>query len=293
MTGYEPQIREIFMGKPECIIDFPGWMLSKDQVDILRNIEGLAIVEMAGRDSVAAAIKSVEDNNFSDLLPTYVYTGTEFGSWESVIEAVTRLKQRMPKDVRVHNLLVFGSPEFWQALNGRYVSELIELYGFYTPCIGCHLYLHSSRIPLAVLLGNKPIISGERENHDGREKINQISEVLDAYDSIFIKHNIPLLMPIRHIADGKEVEKILGMDWEQGREQLGCVLSGNYRNINGENTIDKKDALKFLDKFALPCTQKIIEYYLEGVVPDHKKMAEEVLKNKLFSASRVSETNGR
>ena len=159
-------------------------------------------------------------------------------------------------------MAVFGSPGFWQALNGRYISELIERYGFYTPCIGCHLICNSARIPLAALLGNKPIISGERESHNGGEKINQISEVLDAYDSIYTKLNIPLLLPIRHIADGKRgLKKSLKWIGNRVENSWDVYCQGNYRNINGKNTIHKKDALKFLDKFALPYTEKIIKCY--------------------------------
>lgn len=277
MTGYESQIREAFLSKPECIINFPHWMLSKDHIESLRNIEGLAIVEMAGRDSVAAAIKGVEEDNFSDLLPTYVYTGTEFGNWQSVLEALDRLRQKLPERVKVHDLLVFGSVGFWQALNGRYINELIKRYGFFTPCIGCHLYLHSSRIPLSVLLGNKPVITGERESHDGGEKINQIPEVLDVYKSFFRKFKIPLHMPIRQIDNGNQIEKIIRIDWKQDKDQLGCVLSGNYRDTTGTNMIKKRDAINHLKNFLIPCTEKIIESYLDGYIPDHKTLASGIL----------------
>ncbi len=174
MAESKSRVRDLFLDKPECIINLPEWMISNEQINEFRKQSGLAIIEMAGRDSVAAAIKSVKEEGFTDLLPTYVYTGTEFGSWASVPEAVARMKKQLPANVKVHDLLVFGSPGFWQALNGRYAGELLNKYGFYTPCIGCHLYLHSTRIPLAVLLGNKPVITGERESHDGRIKINQI-----------------------------------------------------------------------------------------------------------------------
>ena len=193
MTGYKSQIREVFLNKPECVIEFPEWMLSTEQIKAFRNVKTLAIVEMAGRDSVAAAIKGVNTQGFTDLLPTYVYTGTEYGNWSSVLKAVERLKVSLGDNVNIHELLVFGSPLFWQALNGRYINELIKRYGFYTPCIGCHLYLHSLRIPLSVLLGNKPVITGERESHDGGEKINQIADALNVYESIGIAFNVPIL----------------------------------------------------------------------------------------------------
>jgi len=45
-------------------------------------------------------------------------------------------------------------------------------------------YFRSVRIPLAVALGRIPIISGERERHDGMIKINQIGEVLTLYEAL-------------------------------------------------------------------------------------------------------------
>lgn len=277
MAEYDARIRKIFLNKPEFIINFPDWMFSKDQINILRNTEGLAIVEMAGRDSVAAAIKGVEEGGFTDLLPTYVYTGTEHGSWESASRAVDHLKVRLNGKTNIHQLLVLGSPLFWQALNGRYISELIKRFGFYTPCIGCHLYLHSSRIPLSVLLGNKPVITGERENHDGSVKINQIPEALDSYESLSNRFEVPLHMPIKTINDGRKIEEIIGIDWKQDKDQLHCVLSGNYRNIDGKNIIKKSDTLDFLNSFALPCAEKIIESYLHGIVPDHIEIARGIM----------------
>ena len=55
------------------------------------------------------------------------------------------------------------------------MSELISRYQFFTPCIGCHFYLHASRIPLSLLLGRIPVVAGERETHDGAIKVNQTS----------------------------------------------------------------------------------------------------------------------
>ena len=189
----------LFLDKPEQVIGFPEWLLSNQMIEEYRALSKLAIVEIAGRDSVAAAIKSTEEEGFSDLLPTYVYTGTEYGPWSNIEKAVDRLNSRL-SEVRVHRLLVLGSPGFWKALNGRFVSELISLYGFYTPCLACHLYLHAVRIPLSLMLGKVPVISGERERHDEIIKLNQISEALDFYRDFAAKFEIELRFPLRHVS---------------------------------------------------------------------------------------------
>jgi len=159
MTGTNFQLKEIYFNKSECVINLPEWLLPIGKINEYSSNRHLAIVEIAGRDSIAAAIKSVEKEKFTNLLPTFVYTGTEYGPWSSVMNAVERLSKRLP-ETRIHNPVVMGSPSFWQALNGRFISELISRYDFYTPCIGCHLYLHSIRIPLAIKVGNVSIISG-------------------------------------------------------------------------------------------------------------------------------------
>jgi hypothetical protein len=278
MPDFDPRLKELFTDKPECVIDLPKWLLSPQKIDAFRAMSGLAIVEIAGRDSIAAAVKSVEEDRFTDLLPTYVYTGTEHGQWESVEQAVERLATRLP-EVRVHDLIILGSPGFWHALNGRFVSELVARYRFYTPCVGCHLYLHSVRIPLSITLGKIPIVAGEREQHDGATKVNQIKEALNVYQEIAEDFGVSLVLPLRDIGDGDRITDILGFEWEAGEEQLGCVLSGNYRTLDGNVQSTGEEVQKYLEGFAGPCARKSIESYVAGMVPDHIKIAASLLNH--------------
>jgi hypothetical protein len=277
MPGPSSLLEELFLTKPECIINFPERLLPQEKIGEYQDMSHLAMVEIAGRDSVAAAIKGVEENEFTDLIPTYAYTGTEYGPWSNMERAVRRLAEGLPH-TRVHDPLVMGSPVFWQALNGRFISELISRYGFYTPCVGCHLYLHSVRIPLALSLQNIPIITGERERHNGDIKINQTSEALDFYQRMADLFNIELLMPLRHINEGKQIEEILGFEWHQGEEQLDCVLSGNYRMLNNKDVFKDQNVRGFLENFAVPCSKEIIESYVSGDIPDHISIAARILR---------------
>jgi hypothetical protein len=269
-------LKQVYLNKPECVINFPQWLLPSQKISAYRGMSRPAIVEIAGRDSVAAAVKAVKEKGFTDLIPTYAYTGTEHGPWRSVEQAVIRLASRLPETI-IHDLLVLGSPGFWQALNGRFVTELISRYGFYVPCLGCHLYLHSVRIPLSRLLGGAPIISGERESHNGTIKVNQISEALNTYERLAGKFDTELVMPIRNITKGDLIRDILGFQWEEGGEQLGCVLSGNYRTADGKVGIEIRRVKKYLDEFAFPLAQKIIREYLAGRTPNHVKIAAELI----------------
>lgn len=278
MSDFDSRLRELYLNKPELVIDLPEWLLPPEKLEAYRSIPRLGIVEIAGRDSVAAALASVEEESFTDLVPTYVYTGTEHGPWTTVQTAIERLAKRLPQ-VRLHDPLVFGSPVFWQALNGRFIAELISRYGFYTPCVGCHVYLHSVRIPLALTLGNVPIIAGERELHSGAIKLNQIPEALDLYQSLAAHFKIRLVLPLRHIVEGDRITEILGFEWQQGKEQLSCALSGNYHRLDGSAETTPWQVQRYLEEFALPCTKKIIESYLSGNVPDHLEVASQVLSS--------------
>ena len=278
MSHYNSSLKKLYLEKSECVIDLPTWLLPSEKIEKYRAMSRLAMVEIAGRDSIAAAVKSVEEESFTDLLPTYVYTGTEHGPWASVEDAVHRLARRLP-EVRIHDLVVLGSPGFWQALNGRFIAELTSRYGSYTPCVGCHLYLHSVRIPLAVTLGKVPIISGERELHDKAIKVNQISEALDVYQAMAKDFGVSLLLPLRHMAEGSRIEEILGFQWKAGKEQLGCVLSGNYLSSAGVLSVGASQVQKYLEEFAGPCAKKIIRSYLAGHIPNHLEIAVKVLEH--------------
>jgi hypothetical protein len=277
MKDHDILLKNHFRDKPECVIDFPSWLLSAQKVSEYRQVHRLAIVEMAGRDSVAAAIVAVQTEGFTDLMPVYTYTGTEYGSWASVGNAVHRLRQRLP-GIRIHDLVVLGSPRFWHALNGRLMTELIKRYGFYTPCAGCHLYVHAVRIPLAISL-RAPIVAGERERHDGAVKVNQTATTLNGYQDLARRFEVPLLFPLRYIDDGREIETILGLDWKQDDEQLGCVLSGNYRDSQNRVHLTEEKMKPYLREFALPLAFKTIQAYQQKRVPDHLKMALDVFQS--------------
>lgn len=278
MKDHDILLKSHFRDKPECVIDFPSWLLSAQKVLEYRQMHRLAIVEMAGRDSVAAAIVAVQTGGFTDLLPVYAYTGTEYGSWASVGNAVHRLRQRLP-GIRIHDLVVLGSPRFWHALNGRLITELIKQYGFYTPCAGCHLYLHAVRMPLAISL-RAPIVAGERERHDGAVKVNQTATTLNGYQDLARRFEVPLLFPLRYIEDGREIETILGLDWKQDDEQLGCVLSGNYRDSQNRVHLTEEKMKPYLREFALPLAFKTIETYGQRRVPNHLKLALDLFQSK-------------
>jgi hypothetical protein len=277
----EERVQRILRDKPERL------RLEYSELESISHFfsgKEAAIAELAGRDSIAAAIKALEEKGIEALLPVYTYTGTEYGSFDYVARAAKWLKGRLGSG-RVGNLVFLGSPKFWHALNGRWVKELIRRYGFYTPCIGCHVYLHASRIPLAKALGVKRVTSGEREYHDGMEKINQIPLAISAYRFLLSRFDVTLLTPLVNIRSSAKIDEIIGTKWNEMGDQPQCVLSGNYRDAMGNldfgaDHFDPDRIQGYLSEFALPVASRVIEGLLGGEGVDYARIAQQVLEER-------------
>lgn len=261
----DTRLLEILSNKPDLITDFPEWMLSESSLREMRETPNLAVVEIAGRDSIAAAIRACDMRRIGGLVPTIAYTATEYGNWETPIEKVKILRDRMKDTVKIFDLIVMGSPKFWWKLCGRYATFLTKKYGFYSHCVGCHLYFHAIRIPLAKKAGARLVIGGERESHDARIKINQIKLSLDAYQSFTERFGVELMLPVRYATTSEEIESIVGTRWNEGEEQVACVLSKNYLEADGSVSVHEEALSRYLSEYALPTAEEVIKQYLEGM----------------------------
>jgi hypothetical protein len=271
------KIRSLLSKKPEIVISFSDWLFPPTVIDALKETEGVALAEIAGRDSVAAVLAAVEEHPITGLLPTVAYTGTEFGDWERAFATCRFVAERLRgRGIQVFDPVFLGAPRFWWLLCGRYIATLFSRFGFYTPCLGCHLYLHALRIPLARLIGAPYIISGEREQHDGRVKINQVAPALDAYRAFVETFGIKLLLPLRSIHAGEEIERIIGQRWKEGGEQLECVLNKNYQDTHGSVTYDEAALQRFFEEFAFPMAEAVVRAYLDGRSPDYEALAKTI-----------------
>ncbi len=244
-------------------------MLPPSAIRKIRKTKNVAVAEIAGRDSIAAVIRACDTRRIRAVIPTIAYTGTEYGNWEIPLEKTKLLKRSLKKKgVLLFNPIILGSPEFWWKLCGRYSTHLSKKYDFYSHCVGCHLYLHAIRIPLAKKLKCGIVIGGERESHNGRLKVNQIGAALDAYVAFMKKFGVELFLPLRFIKSGDEVEALIGKHWVEGKEQLECVLSKNYQENDGSVLFSEDAIKKFLYEFAFNKTEKIIRDYLKALHAD-------------------------
>jgi hypothetical protein len=128
--------------------------------------------------------------------------------------------------------------------------------------VGCHLYLHALRIPLAKKIMCNVIIGGERESHEGRIKINQISVALDAYVSFARTFGIELFLPLRKIAKNEQIETIINQPWDEGTEQLECVLSKNYVDRKGDVVYSESAIKRFFSEFAVKEAEDALKDFL-------------------------------
>jgi hypothetical protein len=106
------------------------------------------------------------------------------------------------------------------------------------------------------------VISGERETHDHRIKLNQIDVALEAYEQFMQEFSIELLLPLRKIVAGAEIEGILGEDWEEGEKQVRCVLSQNYQAADGSVSYDETAVRTLLAHFVMPLARELLQAHL-------------------------------
>lgn len=261
-------------------VEHPDLALTASGLDLaaVSALPALAVAEIAGRDSVAAAVVAVRERGFRTILPTAVYTGTEYGDRQAPERAAQRLRELVGDSARVLPLVSLASPGLWSALNGRFASVVHQAFGMCSPCLACHLYMHLARVPLAWALGDVPLIAGERDSHGGRAKLSQTSLGIDAYVRVLARSGIELIEPVRHVHDGAGITALVGDDWEAGERQLRCVHSGNYLALDGAVAYDELAYSRYLHGFMEPAGLAVAEAWRADPEPDYEAVLRRVLE---------------
>ena len=269
---------EILLLKPERITGFDDRLTAR-----LRSRIGsgdAALVEIAGRDSVAAAVLAALSGSYDVLVPTVVYTGTEYGDWNVLLENASLLGNRLKHwdDVEVTPETVFlGSPRWWHATGGRFAGVLEERYGFFTTCVACHMYFHTARVPFAREVGATAVVAGERLLHGGRRKLNQVGAALGSYTAVLEEAGIKLDLPLKETEDGSYIEELVG-PWRESDKQMRCVLESNYRGLSGEFEVPDSALEAYLEGFLEPASRLILASFDSGEsAPDYLATVEGVL----------------
>lgn len=231
------------------------------------------IVEIAGRDSFAAFLKYLANNEIEEAIPTVARAPSEYGSSEAILNHLYWLKEKLsdrPLSIREPQFL--EDHKLWWVLNGRYLSEIVQRYGFYTPCLGCHLYFHLLRIETALNEGARKIISGEREFHAQRIKINQTKEALNAYREILASVNLELIFPLQKISSNEKIEQLVGKKWQESKSQFSCVFKANYCSLDNQLLIKNKTLKPYLEEFLIPVGKIIARAKLNHDANYHREI---------------------
>jgi len=275
----DERTKGILLAKPERIIGFDDSLTAR-----LRSRVGsgnAALVEIAGRDSVAAAVLAAS-SSYDILIPTVVYTGTEYGNWEVVLEN-TRLLRDLLRDregvVEVEEPVLLGSPRWWHAAGGRFARVLEERYRFSTTCVACHMYFHAARVPFAREIGATAVVAGERLVHGKRLKLNQVGAALDSYIAVLERAGVVLDLPLKDTEDSSHVEELVG-PWGESEKQMRCVLESNYRDMSGEFGVTENELDAYLEEFLEPVFSRVLSEFNDGGTPDYLAVVEDILRTK-------------
>lgn len=240
-----------------------------------------ALIEIAGRDSYAAAKLALESGEYDFFIPTVARTGTEFGSLDAVLENARRLRKFAEEELGIPSfeVQVISSPEWWHASAGRFLEYHVLKYGFSPVCIACHMYLHACRIPLAIRTKTRAIVSGERMSHDTRIKINQSREAVRAYRNVLEEMGVKFHTPLFEISSGEHIASIAGRDWGEAERQMKCVLEKNFVSPQGEVRARVDMIERYLREFLLPFTRRVLRIIcIEHARPDYAKISNDVVR---------------
>jgi len=238
-------------------------VLPGDVAAALRDAPGpLCLTDFAGRDSVAAAMAWLGSHEVATLLPVGDVVPTRYGDWRVYDDNWQRMhdevRRRYP-DVRFVPWFVVEDVDTWRLLNGRYLNEIIRAFGFFSPCLGCHLHFYALRAVLANALGADVLISGEKELHGKKRKANQTVEAVDAYRSFSRPHGVQHHFPIHDVTGEDQMQRLLGDGWQEGERQLSCVMSGNDQGLDGKPLLTPDQIRSYMQDFAVPLATRIVE----------------------------------
>lgn len=213
---------------------------------------GKYIAEIAGKDSVAAVMKFMSENREAIIVPTIVYTGTEYGDRDSYYNSVDFLKEKgKEKGIQFSETIELQDGKLWNLLCAKYQYLINKKYGFYTPCIACHLFTHLLRLPLLRSLNADGIITGERHSHQGKLKANQHPLTISCFDDIFEENKVKIIRPLVHINDTDLVNRQIGDENIIAHaNDIKCVFSGNLQGFELEDNLDMLK--RYLEEFLAP-----------------------------------------
>lgn len=245
--SYKKAISSKFFDKIIVNLDYP--------IDV-RFPENYFIADISGKDSIAALLKTIEGNSSAIIIPSIIELACEYGDKAQYSKVIRKLNAKFNRtQKKIMPGIISDVNNLWRAVVPTGIQNSIKRFRFYSPCIPCHLVFHIVRIKIAKHLKVQHVISGEREIHSDKEKINQIDFVLDFYNSIYdlmgIKHHLPL----RYIADNKEINRIIDSH-NADSIWLDCLFAGNYyKSGTNKFTMTKSYLRNYVNQYLTRITE--------------------------------------
>lgn len=224
------------------------------------------IAEIAGKDSIAAVHKMMRTQTVDCIVPTIVYTGTEYGDLSVYAKSIDYLvgcgKQY---GVAVGGTIILHDEILWNYICIRYQNQLFSRFGFFTPCIMCHLFTHLIRIPTYLEKGGMGIITGERYSHKGKMKANQQYDTMNCFRTLFDRHRIPLIQPLIDTEDTKVIdEEINDCAHISNINDTKCILSGNMSGCSLSDSVYLNQLKQYLNTFVQPVGAYLLNCYIQN-----------------------------
>ncbi|TXH77218.1 MAG: hypothetical protein E6Q88_01740 [Lysobacteraceae bacterium] len=194
---------------------------------------------IAGKDSMAAIANKIDSGQCELVVPIIVVVPTETGQEHKRLDTLANLRKALKnKDCLTPAIVLHDDGGIWREVNqdfSEYSDTIIP-----APCVGCHFYLHLIRSMIAAKLGIKRVISGDREKHGQKIKLNQTKGVLDSLISKSkTKYGIELELPLRGIQDDQEIWRILRNFNLTGEniQDTTCLFSGKGLIVDNDARI--------------------------------------------------------
>ncbi len=259
---YEKTITE----KPDGFKKFPYNLLSVNQIEELKKIPRLVIGEIAGVDSMAVLFESLKHIKVDAVMLMSAYTGTGYGEQKSLWKNLQALKRVIEKTHNVYctEPVVIGAPEFWGALNGRFMQELLARFKFYCPCFGCRLYLNALRVPLCKELNIDTVISGCINRNGGRSTPYETNSVIYYCTNLLSSFGIKLVYNIVDKNTVIDVKNALSVNRIKGQDDCyPCLFRKNYQLLDGKWK-EPSNLKQYFEQFLIPAAAKVISKVLSG-----------------------------
>jgi hypothetical protein len=243
------------------------------------------ILEISGIDSLGAAILYSKNVKNSILIPTIAIIPTEYGDRDITISQAARVLNKRLECDSINPFVRLCDLRLWSILNGRYIASLIKAFGTYSPCIGCHVYVHTLRVSLAKMIGVKMIITGERLMHDEKVKINQTSVSFSSHEEFFSEYGIMLKLPLKDIHEGEKIKTIVGEPYKKDTE-LRCVFQSNLYDQRG-TAFDISKLEQYYCQFVIPVAKAYIDWltacWAGTIEPHREKELFNMIERRIFN----------